>query len=1696
MASNYEVGQKPVPGYELTRFLGRGGFGEVWEATAPGGTRAALKFIHLTGKQGKKEFKAIRLIKNITHPNLVPINALWLKDQHGKIMEDIDFEGMSATQALSITSLQGGQSSRPAVLLIAMGLGEKSLFDRLRECNKQRLPGIPAEELLQYMEGAAKGIDYLNSPTHDLGQGPVAIQHGDIKPQNIMIVGDSAQVCDFGLARVLSDNNHKQSIGKSMAGIAFSAAYASPETLNQAGAVAQTDQYSLGISYYELRTGRLPFPDDSSVMAVMEAHIRGRLDLSGIPEAEREVIARSCAVNPKDRFDNTVKMVRALSRAIENDGEIDRDRPPGGGVESFPPPSPVLRPGQKVGLGYELSECLHKSGKDEVWKAIAPGGNAKPVSLTLLDLQHESRRVDLDALNLIINMEHPHISDLQDYWILDKHNRAITNNLAQQLSGGSALKFVIVGRLARENLLQRLERRQPGKGEGLPAEEIIGYLRQIASALDYLNQPRHRSSAGNVGIQHQNVRPVNIVFADETTVRLSNPSLARVVHGDAVRVPSDSWKPHHAFIAPEVLQGQLTRWSDQFSLALTYLQLRSGALPFDAAESTARLLERLKNNELDLKRLPPAEATVLRRATQSNPQSRFPSSTEFIEALHQAVKSAPAQAPGWGDLPAGGEALPELPDTGAELPAEDQPGTPWGQPSPKSEELPSQPEPAKTRGGWQPKGAKGPSAWSWGQSKPESTQQSPAPKSETRGTMMPGDWSPADLGDFSSEDGGNDLPPAESASPSPWGGDFNSVPSASNRSEANPPAASGFSWGSPGAQENPPQDESWGQPPAEQQPPAQNPWGQPANESPASGSGWGQPTGKPATNPWGFPESASQDQDDKDDYIPQGETGTLKVPAIDPDEDLPRNEDFLPKQDEEPSSLEKLVSEQASSQDWGDAQTFQPPQDQAEELPPVFEPSTVPSQRPPADTLNFFNSFGGESPPEAPEPPPASGDNFFPVGKPQAPIAAGFEGPEHNRDQLAPLACQTGKVVGPKCSLQERLGKTEQVEFWDATGPGGRLVTLTLRDLTPEEAKTLDVQALELITTDQLKHPHIARMRAFWLFDTKGLVINQHIEKFLKSGQPLKLVLGGRHMPRNLQQRLNEYREHDRQMPKEEIIQYIKQLANALDFLNSPRHPWNNQGVGILHQSLDPLSIVFADNGQIQLSNFSQVRLLRGDRIILPKTSAPPHAFAPPETEDYDQPYLTARSDQYSLAMLYLQLRLGVRSDRSEEIKSKVLMQMQFPDPNLPELSPAETQVLKRALHDQPGHRFNHCAEFAQSLSQAIETPPEPPPPPPVQPPPEPKRPPQRQSVATPPAQPSPVPPRGAPPPPQISSLGAGEDSPFSPRGASKPAPEVNPAALSTEKKLRSDLKEGQLIGPGCHLDRLLGKCDPDELWLAGGGGGKTVSLIIHDLEFENEDSIKLDLLSLLRKPEFRHEHLHSLRAFWLLDEKKQPINQNMQVLLNKGSATKLVMGGRTTERTLLDTVEHYRSQRQQMPIPEVRSAIRQVGEALDFLNKPHHVVGNQRVSLVHQNLHPFNIFYNEDGTLRLGNFCHLRVLLHPSMAVEDVGEIPEHPFMSPEVRNGEVTQWSDQYSLALLFLQLRSGLLPREAGDLKAKLLSHLSKAESGLFPIPIQEMSVVNRALSAVPQERYSCCMEFVHAIEQTLPDQEGGNQGFWND
>ena len=370
---DYRAGQQVVPGYTLVRQLGSGMAGDVWIARAAGGINVAVKIVRsLSEIGGRKELKALRTIRNIQHPNLCPLFGFWIKDAEGRILADETMEEFSAESsvatdfplpavdpepaAMGDTMAVGrhaspdvevgtGRTSEPGnagpageaagggdagaegrgrvaaeQLIVVMGLGDGTLYDRLLEVRRQaglgpegaQTPlGLEPDEVIRYLRGAANAIDLLNR------QKPDAIYHCDIKPQNILLVGGEAQVCDFGLAKKIQGDM------RSTRQVFATPGYAAPEVLQNQPFGRGVDQYSLAVTYFELRTGLLPF-DVTSQANMLIAKCSGKIDLRQVSPKERKVLQRAMHLDPARRYPTCGEFVRAMAVAtgVEKAGDL------------------------------------------------------------------------------------------------------------------------------------------------------------------------------------------------------------------------------------------------------------------------------------------------------------------------------------------------------------------------------------------------------------------------------------------------------------------------------------------------------------------------------------------------------------------------------------------------------------------------------------------------------------------------------------------------------------------------------------------------------------------------------------------------------------------------------------------------------------------------------------------------------------------------------------------------------------------------------------------------------------------------------------------------------------------------------------------------------------------------------------------------------------------------------------------------------------------------------------------------------------------------------------------------------------------------------------------------------------------------------------------------------------------------------
>jgi serine/threonine-protein kinase len=164
---------------------------------------------------------------------------------------------------------------------------------------------LPLAEAARLLAPIARALNYAH------GKG---ILHRDVKPANILITeAGMPMLSDFGVAKLLEDHESETLTGIN-AGIG-TPEYMAPEQW-EGKARAQSDQYALGVVFFELLSGRKPFAADTPA-AVMVQHITARLPslcdlVPGLPPEVDQVISRVLAKRWQDRYPNMAEFVAVL----------------------------------------------------------------------------------------------------------------------------------------------------------------------------------------------------------------------------------------------------------------------------------------------------------------------------------------------------------------------------------------------------------------------------------------------------------------------------------------------------------------------------------------------------------------------------------------------------------------------------------------------------------------------------------------------------------------------------------------------------------------------------------------------------------------------------------------------------------------------------------------------------------------------------------------------------------------------------------------------------------------------------------------------------------------------------------------------------------------------------------------------------------------------------------------------------------------------------------------------------------------------------------------------------------------------------------------------------------------------------------------------------------------------------------------
>lgn len=259
--------------YRLVKLIGRGGMGEVWKAFDQHLERdVAIKLMRkelLANEDATRRFaREARAVARLNHPNIVQVYAFG--DEKG-----VNYFAMEMVEGETVS-----------------------------DCLK-RSKHMPLAEAVQILLQAIEGLSYANAR---------GIIHRDIKPSNIMLDQTRrVKLTDFGLAKMVEHDTQMTAAGTAMG----SPNYMSPEQARGEEADHRSDIYALGISFYQMLCGDLPFTAHSPVSVLLK-QIQEPLPEHELIKclsdgAVLHVLKKMTAKKPEDRYQSYGELATDLA---------------------------------------------------------------------------------------------------------------------------------------------------------------------------------------------------------------------------------------------------------------------------------------------------------------------------------------------------------------------------------------------------------------------------------------------------------------------------------------------------------------------------------------------------------------------------------------------------------------------------------------------------------------------------------------------------------------------------------------------------------------------------------------------------------------------------------------------------------------------------------------------------------------------------------------------------------------------------------------------------------------------------------------------------------------------------------------------------------------------------------------------------------------------------------------------------------------------------------------------------------------------------------------------------------------------------------------------------------------------------------------------------------------------------------------
>ncbi|MBM2812876.1 MAG: Protein kinase protein [Chloroflexi bacterium] len=270
---------------------------------------------------------------------------------------------------------------------------------------------------------------------------------------------------------------------------------------------------------------------------------------------------------------------------------------------------PVV-PGQNLG-SYRIVEQIGRGGMATVFKAFQPA-LSRHVAIKVLPAMYAEESTFLDRFHreavLIAGLRHPNILT-----VFDSGEQDGTTYIVSELIEGGTLADLLKG--------------------ALPLDQCIRLLKPVASALDY---------AHTRGVIHRDVKPSNVLMAEDGTPILSDFGIARMIETDARLTQTGVGIGTPEYMAPEQAMGHTVGPAvDTYALGVVAYQMLTGSVPFASSTPLAVAVAHVRDPlPLPRERNPSisvAVQDVLLKALAKDPAHRYAAPSEMIAALEAAA---------------------------------------------------------------------------------------------------------------------------------------------------------------------------------------------------------------------------------------------------------------------------------------------------------------------------------------------------------------------------------------------------------------------------------------------------------------------------------------------------------------------------------------------------------------------------------------------------------------------------------------------------------------------------------------------------------------------------------------------------------------------------------------------------------------------------------------------------------------------------------------------------------------------------------------------------------------------------------------------------------------------------------------------------------------------------------------------------